>query len=212
MYLVVLSLPVTDFTDVFFNTENYVKSKTCPWFCLTKAHLCLSFLSKGSASFMAWHSQGRRFGHSAALGGSGMLLQAQFLLHEHQPAPPHCYTEQWNCRQSGLDWEGSGKKTKSFWKDQFVGDWKGPRCVCCTQVCPEPRCPWHRGGSRNSCVSWATVGGAARCPCLLPPSLTPPGNERGSREGRLSLGGDGVKNNPTAECSLIDINRNIPIK
>lgn len=30
MYSVVLSLPVTDFTDVFFNTENYVEKVNLP--------------------------------------------------------------------------------------------------------------------------------------------------------------------------------------
>lgn len=125
---------------------------------------------------------------------SGMLLQAQFLLHEHQP---HCYIEQWNCRQSALDWEGSGK-TKSLWKDQFVGYWEGLRCFCCTQECPEPRWPLHRGGSRNSCGSWGCSTLSFPAPSFpVPLGMSKAAVRTGCGQGRLSLGGDGVRNNPT---------------
>lgn len=46
MYSVVLSLPVTDFTDVFFNTENYVKSKPAPDSVWSKAICVCHFWSK----------------------------------------------------------------------------------------------------------------------------------------------------------------------
>lgn len=60
------------------------------------------------------------------------------------------------------------------------------------------------------------AGGAACLSLLLPPSLTPLGMSKaamktGCGEGRL-LCGDGVKSNPKVECSLIDVNRNIPIE
>lgn len=46
MYSVVLSLPVTDFTDVFFNTENYVKSKPAPDSVWSKPICVCHFWSK----------------------------------------------------------------------------------------------------------------------------------------------------------------------
>lgn len=91
MYSVVLSLPVTDFTDVFFNTENYVKSKAAPGcVCSKPTRVCVFcpevLLSPCSALLLLGGSFGCDTSGpllEAALAAFGGSVEVHFMFCEH---------------------------------------------------------------------------------------------------------------------------------